>query len=90
MGRIHLRTLSDYHKHGFDLEVFCRGCGHTVILTPDYFFARGELGRPEEIEKRLRCGKCKAKMARLSSTMSGPSGGRRRARSWQEAWKRED
>ena len=84
MARIRLDTLADYHKHGFDLAVTCRACGHEVVLVPDYFFARGALGGVEQLERRLRCGRCRARAARISSTMLGPSGGRRRAKNWQD------
>jgi hypothetical protein len=83
MGRIFLDTISDYHKHGYDLEGRCCACGHTVILTPDWFLARGMLGKLERLERRLRCSVCKGPAA-ISSTMLGPSGGRRRGRSWRE------
>jgi DNA-directed RNA polymerase subunit RPC12/RpoP len=81
MGRIYLHTLSDYHKHGFDLEVMCRACGHKAVLTPESLFARGIVGEVERVEARLRCGQCGGR-ALVSSTMSGPSGGRRRGRDW--------
>jgi len=90
MGRIVLRTLADYHKHGYDLNVACRACGHEVVLTPNYFFARGEIGSVEALEKRLRCAKCKARAARIHITMLGPSGGRRRGARWQDQLKRDD
>jgi DNA invertase Pin-like site-specific DNA recombinase len=88
MGRIRLETLSDYSKHGYDLSVMCRVCGHKAILTPAMFFAGGFLGSVAEIERRLRCRKCKARAAVVSSTMLGPSGGERRGASWKDALKR--
>jgi hypothetical protein len=30
IGRIRLKTISDYHKHGYDREVMCRACGRRV------------------------------------------------------------
>jgi hypothetical protein len=76
--RIRLDTLSAYHKHGYDLELWCRACGHKVIVTPEWFFARGILGSVAKLERRLRCSQCKARRTAISSTMSGPSGGLRR------------
>lgn len=90
MVRIRLETLSDYHKHGYDLEVMCRACGHKVVVTPDFFFARGELGSVAALEKRLLCGKCRARAAVISSTMMGPSDGKRRGARWQDQVKRRD
>jgi predicted Zn-ribbon and HTH transcriptional regulator len=87
MGRIRLDTISDFHKHGYDLAVMCRACGHKVVLTPGQLMAVGILGSVEKIEKRLRCHKCKARAAAISSTMLGPSGGVRRGASWKEGVK---
>jgi hypothetical protein len=83
MGSINLQTLSDYHKHGYDLAISCRACGHETILTPEHLFDRGVSGSVAKLEKRLRC-KCGARAARIHSTMLGPSGGVRRGRSWRD------
>ena len=82
MGRIFLETLSDYHKHGYDLEILCRACGHKVIMTPSAFFAGGFAGSPEKLERRLKCTRCKGRHAVISPTSTGPSRGERRGRSW--------
>lgn len=82
--RITLETISDYAKHGYDLELWCRACGYKVVVTPEWFIAKGEIGAIEKLERRLRC-KCKARATVISSTMAGPSGGRRRGRRWQDA-----
>lgn len=87
MGRIRLNTISDYHKHGYDLEVMCRVCGHKVIMTPQAFFAAGVTGSVEKLEERLRCGRCNARSAVVSSTLLGPSGGARRGRTWRDGLK---
>jgi len=84
MGRIRAETVSDYHKHGFDMQVWCRYCGYKAILTPDFFLSRGLLGRIEELERRLRCTKCGQKSAVISTTTMGPSGGKRRGTTWQD------
>ena len=88
MGRIRLDTLVDFSKHGYDLDIFCRTCGHKAILTPETFFARGIAGSIEKLERKLRCEKCRARNAVITATCFGPSGGVRKARSWQDAWKR--
>jgi ribosomal protein L37E len=87
MGRIRLKTISDYHKHGYDLEVMCRVCGHKVVLTPRELFTAGVMGSVEQLEERLRCGRCGERSAAVSSTMLGPSGGKRRGRTWRDGLK---
>ena len=88
MGSIRLETIGDYHKHGFDLELWCRACDHKVVVPADWFIARGELGNVAKLEKRLRCSACKARSTIVSSTMAGPGGGRRRGARWQDTIKR--
>jgi ribosomal protein L37E len=84
MGRIRLDTLSDYLKHGYDIEVLCRACGHKSILTPEALLARGVMRVTEALERRFRCGRCGARSAVMNSTMSGPSGGVRRGETWRD------
>lgn len=88
MGRIHLDSLLDFSKHGYDLDIRCRTCGHSEVVTPERFFARGIVGRIDKLERRLRCRKCKARNAVITATMFGPSGGVRKGRDWREGLKR--
>lgn len=88
MGRIRLETLSDYDKHGCDLNIACMACGHEVVRTPSWFFERGILGAIRKLEKRLRCEKCKARAARVHSTSFGPSGGRWNRADWRDGLRR--
>jgi hypothetical protein len=88
MGRIRLETISDYHKHGYDLELWCRTCGRKVVLVPQWFMKRGEIGQVDKIERRLRC-QCGARGSTvISSTMADPSGGVRRGVNWQDHLKK--
>jgi len=84
MGSIRLDTLVDYDKHGYDLDIMCRTCGHKRIIVPGYLFAGGLLCSIRELEKRLRCTRCRGRNAVVCPTSAGPSGGRRRGKTWKD------
>jgi hypothetical protein len=86
MGSIRLVTLSDFHKHGYDVEVWCQACGHKRIVEASALFYCGS-HTITELERRMRCSVCKVRAAAISPTMNGPSGGQRRAGRWQDAFR---
>jgi hypothetical protein len=87
IGRIRLKTISDYHKHGYDRGDVPRLRPQAIVLTPQALFAAGVTGSVETLEERLRCGRCGVRAAAVSSTMLGPSGGARRGRTWRDGLK---
>lgn len=69
MGSKRLESLSDYHRHGYRVRIDCMACRRVVILAPlpllETCRKRGWKPSREVLERRLRCGDCGARKARL-------------------------
>lgn len=62
MSNKRLDKISDYARHGYDITVECRGCGHKAKLSAKAISeeaVRRNLSRDiGAIERRLRCQNC--------------------------------
>ena len=62
MGTKRLDKISDYARHGFNLQAVCRRCGHTSVLDSRAVSTdciKKRLSRDmEAVRRRLRCGDC--------------------------------
>lgn len=61
MGSKRLDKISDYTRHGFDLQVFCK-CGHKAKINAAALANRLHEQRQSPmmmfVEAKLRCSKC--------------------------------
>jgi hypothetical protein len=62
MGSKRLDKISDYHRHGFNLQVTCRGCGRVVVLDSLAMMVECvESKRSRDmsaVQRRLACSQC--------------------------------
>lgn len=62
MSSKRLDKISDYARHGYNIKIECRSCGHTAKLDAQTISAdacRRNLSRDiGAIERRLRCKQC--------------------------------
>lgn len=62
MGSKRLDSISDYHRHGFDLRVTCLGCGRVVVIDSlKLSMACSKAHRSRQmpaIQARLACREC--------------------------------
>ena len=65
MGSKRLSAISDYARHGFNLQVKCRGCGRVSVIDSRALSAectRTSLSRDMgAIQRRLRCQGCRGR-----------------------------
>ena len=62
MSSKRLDSISDYHRHGFNLRVTCLGCGRVIVLDSlelsERLLSAGKSGDMTAVERRLRCAEC--------------------------------
>ena len=62
MAAKRLDSVSDYHRHGFDLRVTCLGCGRVIVLDSlelsERLHRTGKSRDMGAVERRLRCAEC--------------------------------
>lgn len=65
MGSKRLDKISDYRRHGFDLQVKCCACGHTARIDADVLTSRCVEQRSSLdmmfVSARLRCTECRSR-----------------------------
>lgn len=65
MGTKRLDKISDYRRHGFDLQVTCRACRHVGRIDSDDLTQRCSDQRQSLdmmlVTRRLRCSACKSR-----------------------------
>ena len=65
MGSKRLTAISDYARHGFDLQVVCRSCRRVTVIDARALSTTCTLARQSRdmgaIQKRLRCQGCKGR-----------------------------
>jgi primosomal protein N' len=70
MGRIHLDTISDFSRRGYDLRITCTACGHVVdasaVMMQMGLHRRRAPQRIEDLEPRMKCKACGARAATIS------------------------
>jgi hypothetical protein len=62
MSSKRLDSISDYHRHGFDLRVVCLACGRVIVLgsleLSERLHRKGTSRDMSSLERRLRCAEC--------------------------------
>ncbi len=67
MSTKHVRTGGDVLRFGCDVRVDCRSCGATrTFAAMDWVMVAGG-GNLEAARRRLKCGQCGEKAARLTA-----------------------
>lgn len=62
MSSKRLDSISDYHRHGFNLRVVCLGCGRVIVIDSLELTQRlhnaGKSRDMGAVQRRLRCAEC--------------------------------
>lgn len=90
MGRIRLETITDFIRHGYDLSIRCKNCGHEAVVSPDRFLVLRKrvegMFEIDGLERRLRCRKCRLRKAEIKAV----DGGGRQEPAWVRANRKTD
>ena len=77
MGTKRLDKISDYHRHGFDLQVVCRGCGRTAVLDSRAMTVECAANHRSRdmgaVERRLSCRQCGGRDVRCGPVERRPA-----------------
>jgi hypothetical protein len=72
MVRHKLDSVNDFARKGYNLRITCQGCGHVVdasATTMMQDLIRRRCSRSIYVlERRLKCGECGARKARITAT----------------------